>query len=113
MNMFQLCKLQDGEKVICSSLPAFTNGKIYEVKATSVGRLIIDDNNVGQFLTDIKKFFHLIPDENPEERRNIRNMEKTAAELREEYCYKCEHPDKCRFCRIADLLQSKGQSFWE
>lgn len=63
MNLSQLCELKDGDKIVCRHLPAFTVGKSYIVKMTSVGRMITDDNGIGRYLFDMERFFEKVTNE--------------------------------------------------
>ena len=60
MNLSELRKLKSGENIIFKHpFPKFTEGEEYEVKTTKVGRIVVDDNGMGQFLSDIYEHFEL------------------------------------------------------
>jgi len=58
MNLSTLKKTKTGSKIVFQDrLPAFTVGKAYMIKQTTVGRMIIDDNGLEQYLAGTKCLF--------------------------------------------------------
>ena len=51
MNRSELKELEHGEKILFTGWPAALKpGKVYRVKKTDFGMMIIDDNKCGRFL---------------------------------------------------------------
>ncbi len=66
MNLSQLRKLKDGDKIICRHLPAFADGKTYTVRKTFIGRIVTDDKGVGRYLSRIVHLFEKVDGEEKE-----------------------------------------------
>ncbi len=65
MNLSQLRELKDGDKIVCRNLPAFTDGKTYTVRKTSIGRIVTDDKGIGRYLSGIEHLFEKVDGEEP------------------------------------------------
>jgi len=63
MNLSQLRELKVGDKIVCKHLLAFTDGKAYTVRPTSVGITVTDDRGSDRFLSNLEWLFEKVDGE--------------------------------------------------